>query len=71
MDWIACHALPPDRPTRLRIAGYAVTWLDLALVGYATAIAIGLSLWDGQWWLWLPATALCMALAWIAWDHER
>jgi len=65
MDWIAFHALPPDTPTRLRIGKRVITWLDLAVAGYAALIAIALSLWDGRWWLWVPAVALCMAFAWI------
>jgi len=61
MDWVARHVLPPNRPIGLRVRGYDVTWLDLALVAYPTAAAIGLWAWTGSW-LWLPAVALCMAL---------
>jgi len=65
MDWCAVHFLPPPKPIGLRIKGYAVTALDVALVAYPTVAALGLWAWTGNW-LWLPATAGGMAFAVVA-----
>jgi len=70
MDWIAFHIMPPNKPTRLKIFGYIVTWLDLSVVAYGIAIATGLSLIYGHWLFWFPATAFGLAFAWLAWGHR-
>ena len=65
MDWLAIHLIPPDKPIGLKLFGHAVTWADLAtFAGYPSVMAIALTAWTGNW-LWIPATALCMALAWF------
>lgn len=65
MDWCATHFLPPNRPTRIKIYGYTVTLLDLAVVAYPTAAALGLWAWSGNW-LWVPMIAGSMAFAVVA-----
>lgn len=73
MDWLARHLLPPDKPCGLRLFGYAITWLDLALIAYPTAAAIALYWWSGSW-LWFPMMAGAMAFAVILWgdiDWQR
>lgn len=64
MDWIAYYVMPPNKPSGLKLFGYAVTWTDVALVAYVSAMAIVLVLYTGNW-LWLPAVALCMTLTWL------
>jgi hypothetical protein len=66
MDRIARIILPPPKPVGLAFRGYQITLLDLALVAYPTAGALALWAWTGNW-LWLPATAFCMALAAFWW----
>jgi hypothetical protein len=62
VDWCAVHFLPPNKPTRIKLLGHQITWLDLALVAYPMIAAIALFLWTGDW-RWFPAIAGCMALA--------
>jgi len=62
MDWLAMHLLPPDKPTRLRLFGHNVTWLEVAVTAYPTIAAFGLWAWTGDWW-WLPMIAGGMAFA--------
>ena len=69
MDWIACHILPPNKPTGLRLLGYPVTWLDLALFFYPAIAAGALWAWSGNW-LWFPAVAGSMAFAWVVWGWK-
>jgi len=69
MDWVACHVLPPDKPTGIHVRGYAVTWLDAAVFGYALAGAIGMFVWTGSWYS-FPAVALCMAFAILVWGWK-
>jgi len=62
MDAIAFAIFPAPRKIGLRLFGWEVTHLDLALVGYTLGIGIGLSLILANW-LWLPATIAGMFLA--------
>jgi len=68
MDWCALHFLPPPKPTGMRILGYSVTWLDLALFFYPAIAAGALWAWTGNW-LWVPAVAFSMAFAAFWWSR--
>jgi hypothetical protein len=70
MDWCAFHFLPPDKPTGLRLFGYKLTWLDLAVfLGYPLVAASALFLWTGSWF-WFPAVAGSMAMAFVLWGWK-
>jgi len=62
----ACHFLPPHKSIGLAFRGYQITWLDLALVAYPTAFALGMWAWSGNW-LWILAVAGSMAFAFVIW----
>jgi hypothetical protein len=66
MDWIAFHLLPAPKPVGLKILGYAVTRLDIAvaigglLIGTAAAFWYGHPVWFGisvglfgLMWIWM------------------
>jgi hypothetical protein len=66
MNWLAAHLLPPDKPTGIKFLRHQITWLDLALVIYPMIAAVALFLWTGDW-IWFPAVAGGMALAFVIW----
>jgi hypothetical protein len=64
MDWCATHFLPPPTPTLLKIYGYRVTRLDIAVAIGAFLIALAAVGWYGHW-VWFGIALLLFAMMWI------
>jgi hypothetical protein len=63
MDWCAVHFLPAPKPIGRKLFGYQVTRTDVAVVAYAVAGGIALSLYYSHWW-WFVASMVSLTLAW-------
>jgi hypothetical protein len=63
MDWCAGW-LPAPTPIGLRVFGYQVTKLDLALQVGALLIALAAVAWYGSW-VWFPIALLLFVMMWI------
>jgi hypothetical protein len=63
MNWCAIHFLPAPKPIGFALFGHQVDRTDVAVMAYAIAGGIALSLYYWHWW-WLVATIASLALAW-------
>ena len=64
MEWLAMHLLPPPKPTGLKLFGYAITQLDLAMLCCGFLIALA-----ALWWYssigWFFIALALFAMMWI------
>jgi hypothetical protein len=66
MDWLAMHLLPAPKPIGLKIYGYDVTRLDIAMVIQAIGIGLVAVWWYGSWgWFLIGILVYVMVGLWM------